>query len=211
MGIVSTLGPRGYYPKYGINESGQKVELYSGPLLIDPDAQKKYKWRERFNVDFLNISRDDEPDLLTGEDSYTGTTESERITWLTEQMRRLQIAYGMYLQKVQEMAKTETSLAASVGTVLTATATGLIKTNPAAALFIGVPGVLVKFLSSANGKKLQAFKVQKITEWAAIMSGMEQQYETYKEELEGYQSKRTLLAVVSAGGLAYLLYKFSKQ
>lgn len=206
MAIVKSYGPRGYLPKYGIDETGKTVELYPGDLIKTTNEPN-----ETYNHDLLNISRDDEPDLLTGANTYTGTTDTERIAWLIEQMRRLQVAYSMYLQKVQDMAKTESTLAATVGTVLTATATGLIKTNPAAALFLGVPGVLVKFLSSQTAKKIQAFKLEKIKEWAAIMAGLEQQYAAYQKELDGLQMVQNVFNLAMAGGLAYLLYRFSRE
>lgn len=202
--IVSTMGPRGYKPKYGVTDSGNVIELYSGALIPTGGSTEVYNWG------FVNISDEDMPFFLSSLGAYTGSTDAERIAWLQDQMIKMETLAKVYAGKIREISEGEKDLADAVASALVLVGGKLLVAfPPAGALVFGV-GLLIKFLQSSNAKKILEFKLSKIKEWTAIIKTLQDQYILYNQEIESLQNKKKYTMIAIILGVIYLFTRKKK-
>lgn len=202
--IVSTYGPRGYKPKYGVTSDGTTVELYSGPLIKDTGTGGS---SVPYNYDYLNLSDSDLPFYMSSLGAYKGTTDAERIAWLQDQMLKMQKVALIYLNKIKEISADEPDLAKVVSSSLVVVGGKLLVAAPPAGVLVFGVGLVIKFLSSSTAKKILEFKTKKVLEWSAIIKMLQDNYILYGNEIKGLQNKRTFTIVGVLGLLFLLIYK----
>jgi hypothetical protein len=198
--VVKTVGPRGYRPKYGVTETGEVIELYPGEWI------KETGGGDTFNHDFLNVKDTDVPYVLSGKNPYTGKTDAERIAWLTEEMRKMQLVATAYAGKIKELAKDEPDLSAVVSTSLVLVGGKILKAAPIPGAILAGAGLIIKWMSTSGQTQRLAAKKERILEWAGTITILQDQYAKYAKEIQSIQNKKYIKMGLIAAIFAVLYY-----
>lgn len=200
--IVRTVGPRGYRPQYGVTEDGAVIELYSGPPIKIENSGSS----EIYNWDFLNINESNLPFVLSNLGKYSGNSDSERILWLQDQMKKMEAVAKIYAGKIKEISEGEPDLAKVVSSSLVLVGGKLLTAAPPAGAIVAGVGLIIQFLSSSRSKEILEFKTKKVLEWSAIIQVLQKQYKAYQDEIDSINMK-SLLSIVGVLLVSFLIYQ----
>lgn len=123
------------------------------------------------------------PDVLTGNDTYTGSTDWHRISWLKSELIKLEYAAGLVVAEIKDHEANDSDIRAVVGGALAGLGVKLLTINPVAGGVVSVAGIVLNRIGQKANKELLTFKVGIIKGLLDDLLILQSEYERLSKEL----------------------------